>query len=149
EDIAVLETALVGASLGEHREVWRIGAAVRGARSLLVREGRRPAVRQAAGTFEHLAVLARTVLNLIFGGQHLHLALGKFRTTRLPEVADRHQLHAVARGADLPIDLETALELRAVVVTEQTPEAPVELRRNSAAFSPKRGSGGQGRKGHG
>ena len=46
------------------------------------------------------------------------------------EVAEGDVAQAVAGGADLPVDLEAALELRPVEVAERPLEAPLELRRD-------------------
>ena len=124
------KAALVGAGLRHQRKIGRRLAAVRRSRGVLVRERVGEAVRRAAGTLEHVARLVRTVLDLVFGRESADLRLGEFRAARLCEVAERDVVDAVAGGADLAVDLEAALQLRAVELPERALKGPPELRRH-------------------
>src|SRR5262249_24085792 len=115
------EAALEGARLGDDRLVDR-EAAVAGARRLLVGGRRRKAIGQAAGALEHFALVVGSVLDLVFGRDGGGLGRRELRTAGLGEVAERHQRQAVAGRADLAIDPEAALQLRAIILAEYAGE---------------------------
>ena len=125
------EAALVGARLGDHRHVRRHRVVAR-AGGVLVRPRRRKAVGRAAFALEHLALVVGAILDLVLAGDLLDLRLGIAERAGLTEVAERQQVEAVADRANLAIDLEAALQLRAVVGAERAPERPLLARRRAA-----------------
>src|SRR5829696_2703614 len=124
------EAALEGARLRHQRQVGRRLAAVRRSGRLLVREVPREAVGRPPGALEHLAGIVRPVLDLVLGGERLHLTLRELGASGLRQVAEGDALDAVAGLADLAVDLEAALELRPIEGAERALEAPFELRRH-------------------
>ncbi len=102
---------------------------MRRARRLFVREDRREVVRRTARTLEHLAAVVRTVSDLIFTSDRLDLTFVEAERAALSKRAERHKLHRVTGLADFAIDLEAALELLLVEMTEWTGEGPAEARR--------------------
>src|SRR5262249_55946153 len=115
--------ALVAARLGEHRHVGRQSATGHLARLRVVLERRRETVGRPAGAFHRLALVIG-VLDLVFGRDRLDLPRTESGTARLREIAEGQELEAVTVLADLTIDLEAALELRAVEFAERAGERP-------------------------
>ena len=70
------KTAPVGPRLGEPRLVRRQAAGMGGARRLLVGERSREIIRRPARPVEHLALVVRTVVDLVFGGKRRRQRLG-------------------------------------------------------------------------
>ena len=100
------------ARLGDQRQVGRERVVVRGARGDLVGERRREVVgrQRLAGRWLAGVRVDRRDLDLPVGRDRLHLGLV---VAELREVAERDELEGVAGRADLLVDLEAALELRA------------------------------------
>src|SRR5690606_4148675 len=68
-------------------------------------------------------------------------------TARLGQGAEVHQVHAVARGADLAVDLVAALQLGLVEGPERALEAEAAAARVLGAAGRERGLGGEGEAG--
>src|SRR5262249_36727294 len=75
-----------------------------------------------------LALLVRSVRDLVFGRDRFCLRGGKSRTAWLGEVAERHQREAMTSLADFAVDLEAALQLCLVVHAERPGERPFDPR---------------------
>ena len=118
------EADFVGPRLRDHRKIERQRAVMSRARGLFVREDRRKVIGRTARTLEHLAVVVRTVGDLIFAGERLDLPFREAERAGLAERAESDELQRVAGLTDFAIDLETALQLLLVEVTERTGEAP-------------------------
>ncbi len=97
--------------------------------ALSLAKGGGEGVGEPAGPLEHLALVVRTVSDLITGGDGLRLRLGESRTAFIGEIAEGDQLEAVTVRADFFVDLEAALQLRRVVSAERTVERPMLARR--------------------
>src|SRR4029453_17230054 len=98
------------------------------ARLLLVGEGRSEMVRRTRRPLKHLAFIVGSVRHLHLRGDLLDLLRREFRAARLAEIAVGQEPHRVAVRADVPIDLEAALELRVVERAERRREAPALMR---------------------
>ena len=125
------EAALVGAGLGQHREVRRRLAAIGRGRRLVVGEGRREAIGRTGRTLL-LGTGIVDFLDAVGLGERLDLPRGEARTAGLREVAEGDQTHGVAARADFLVDLEAALELRLVEPAEHAGKAPLLPRRIDA-----------------
>src|SRR5215475_5809541 len=126
EDIAdpAREAALVTARLGDHREIGRYGI-VASTGGLVVGKRRRESIGQPAGAILDLALIVGLALDLVFGRDGGRLRNRKTGPARIGKRAERHQLEPMTDLADLAIDLEPALELRAVVFAERPRERPL------------------------
>ena len=139
------EAARIGARLRQQREVRR-DCAQRGAGRFRVGEGCREAVRRTAGPLEHVTRIVGAVLDLVFRCERLHLRFRKFGTAGFREIAEGDELQRMAIGADLPVNLEAALQLRAIVMSEGTregPRLPLRLRSGMRVTSGLRGARGK------
>src|ERR1700719_1385124 len=108
----------------------------------MIGERRRP--------IEHLALLVRSVLDLMQPGGCDRLRLGEAEpwAARIGEIAEGQELHAVTRDADLAVDLEAALQLPFVVFPEWPGERPCQPRRRFG-FLLLRGGGAARKRGEG
>ena len=118
--------ALDGARLGDRREIRRRRTAVGVGGRLLVGERRREIVVRLARPLEHLALVVRTVLDLVLGRECLDLGIA---VAERRQVAEGDQVERMAVRADLRIDLQPALELRLVEGAEGPGERPRQPRR--------------------
>ncbi len=139
--------------LGDQRQIRRQRAAIGRAGRFLVGEGRREVVGRDAGPRQALAVLVEqlalpccgTGRALVAGGDGLDLGLGEAGPARIGQRVEGDAVEAVTGRADFLVDLEAALQGRAVIGAEGTFEGeatPVwpEARLPVAASAARRGS---------
>ena len=144
--------------LGHDRQVGRRRPAVRGGRGRGVRIGVGEAVGGRAVAHDRLTGLGVDVRDLDLGGQRLdepvfgraglvRVIEGPARLGQGPEI---HQLHAVAGGADLAIDLVASLQLVPVEAAERPLEAEAAVSKGvGSALGGHRGLGREGQAGGG
>ena len=94
------------------------------ATGVIVRIRAREMVRRAAGAIEHFARIVRAVMDLVAGGERLHLRL---RQADIRQPAKRHAFEAMARRAHFLIHLQPALDGRFIERAEHAVELPVDL----------------------
>src|SRR5262249_41709627 len=82
-----------------------------------------------ARPLEHIALIVGAVFDLVFRGNRRNFRSGEFRSTILAEVAKRQLGEAVAGLTHVVIDLEAALELAAIELSERARERPRVARR--------------------
>src|SRR5208283_4769980 len=88
-------------------------------RGLRIREVPRKIIRWTAWAFEHLAGIVGSVLDLVCGGERLHLRVREARAAGIGQIAESDQFERVAVGTNLLIDLKTALKLRLVITAKR------------------------------
>src|SRR5258708_33637386 len=77
-----------------------------------------------AGPLEHLALIVRTILDLVFGCERRRLRRGIPRTAGIGEIAERDIGQPVTGGADFLVDFEPTLQRSTIVTAERTCERP-------------------------
>ena len=130
------KAALVGARLGDQRQVRRQRAAIGRARGLLVGEWRGEVVGRPAGPLEHFALIVRAVLDLVFGRECRRLRGRIAGTAGIGEIAERDIGQRVAGGADFLVDLQPALHRAAIELAERTGKRPFLRRRRFLLLGP-------------
>jgi hypothetical protein len=75
------------------------------------------------------AGIVGSVLDLVCGGERLHLRVREARAAGIGQIAESDQFERVAVGTNLLIDLKTALKLRLVITAKRTAERPFLARR--------------------
>ena len=101
-------------------------------------ERRREMVGRPAGALEHLALIVRAVLDLVFGGDRRRLRLGEAGPAGSARLRNASSSSQWQIGADLAVDLEAALQLRLVEFAERAGERPFLPRRRRRARAPAR-----------
>src|ERR1700737_1831076 len=124
----VRKSALIAARLRDHGHVGR-HRTVAGTPSFFVRERGGEMVRQPPGAFEHPALVVGPVLNLVLGGDRLGLRRGEARSVRICKIAKSDHAQPMTGRANLTVDYEPALKLRAVIFAERAGERPPVLLR--------------------
>src|SRR5262249_55043457 len=117
------KAALVAARLCDHGHVWRHGAVARAGRRV-VGKGWRESVGEPAGAILDLTLIVWLALDLVFGGDGGGLRGRETGPAGICQRAGRDQFQPVTNLADLPVDLEAALELCAVELAERSGERP-------------------------
>ncbi len=82
-----------------------------------------------ARPLEHIALIIGAVLDLVFRRNRCNFRRGKFRSALLAEITKRQQREAMAGLANVMIDLEAALKLAAIELSERARKRPCIARR--------------------